>query len=143
NLILVNELNLPTNANTTLILKDGEGYFYKSTPHLVNRNLKTKSKLDPFRQDNFNSRNIRRWVEINRPDYKILDTDDYLNNAISTTKIKIEYAGTEIPVDECKYFVCSLSKFKQGQQHPYFRYKSKGEMKIRQVLAKLKCKFIP
>lgn len=142
-LSLENKLPLFSNANTKLIVKDPVGYIFETTPHLINQNNKANHKLNPFLHKKYQSYNLKIWIKLNRPDYEFAVDDCLLNEAISKTSIKLKYIGDQLPKDANPLFECSLAKFKAGQNHPFFKYLSSGEMLLSKVLYELDLSYKP
>lgn len=141
NFLLINTLETPTNANTKIIIKDKNNYLYETSPHLLNQNIKQNRSLDPFQQNSFKYLNIKNWIIINRPEYELLNDNFELLQVNSKSKIKLKYIGDQLPKNEYPIFECNLAKFKNGQEHPYFKRRSKGERTIRDILFKLEFNF--
>ena len=145
----INKLSLESilppssNANTKLVVKDTFGYIYETTPHLINQNNKSNRKLNPFLYKRYKSNNLEIWIKLNRPDYEFAVDYNLLNKANSKTSIKMKYIGDQLPEDADPFFNCSLAKFKAGQNHPFFKYSSSGEMLLSKILYELDLSYKP
>lgn len=138
---LIEELIPSTNANTKIIIQDKSNYCYITTPHQLNQNIKNNIHLSPFTPNKFKAENIKNWIKLNKPEYIILNDDTTLLKSKGNSKLRFKYIGDQIPLDRDPEFECMFSKFKSGQEHPYFSERSSGERSIKKSLEDLKINF--
>lgn len=138
---LISKLEEPTNANTEIMICDKNNYYYITSPHQLNQNIKNNITLNPFKKNKVKVENIKNWMKLNKPEYEILSDDNILLESKSNTKLRFRYKGDQFPIDVNHEFECAFSKFKSGQQHRLFKERSKGEQKIRKQLEHLGINF--
>ena len=103
-----------------------------------NNNRKIKSEKYIFHKNNPHSyENMLRYMEINAPDYILLD---YKYEGVKH-RYKFEYVGEEnIPIEFSKSFMCSWDCFINNVRHPYFSM-SNSEIVFYKLLCEYGIKF--